>query len=104
MDNSATKLTKEDITREAAKLYLADKAYLVLLGREQPAKLRQVSKAVNLPEATPKLIRSVMLESDRFEMTDRRWAPSIRWSDTRRPFERVLADVLVSAGVPVSLD
>ncbi len=102
--NSATKLTKKDIMREAAKLYLADKAYLVLLGRSQPAKLRQVSKGVGIAEASPKLVRSVMVESNRFEVIDRRWAPAIRFSDTRRPFERILADLLISAGIPVSID
>ena len=45
MSNLATKLTKEDIARETAKLYLADKIYLALLGKAQPAKLRQVAKA-----------------------------------------------------------
>lgn len=104
MSNTATKLAKEDIARETAKLYLADKAYLVLLGKGQPAKLRQVSKAVEIDGVTPRLVRSAMAESDRFDIVDRRWAPSIRYGDTHRPFERVLADLLVSAGVPVSLD
>jgi hypothetical protein len=104
MSNSATKLTKEDIARETAKLCLADKAYLALLGKGQPAKLRQVAKSVEIEGVTPRLVRSVMAESDRFDIIDRRWAPSIRYGDTRRPFERVLADLLVSAGVPVSLE
>lgn len=104
MTNSAIKLTKEDIARANAKLYLADKAYLKLLGRDQPAKLRQVAKSIDVQGVSPRLIRSVMLESDRFETIDRRWAPSIRCSDIRRPFERVLADLLVSAGIPVSVE
>lgn len=102
MSNSATKLTNEDIARGTAKLYLADKAYLALLGKSQPAKLRQVAKAVEIEGVTPRLVRSVMADSDRFDLIDRRWAPSIRYGDTRRPFERVMADLLVSAGVPIS--
>lgn len=104
MSNSAITLTKEDIARQAAKLYLADKVYLSLLGKSQPAKLRQVAKAVEIEGITPRLVRSVMAESDRFDTIDRRWAPSIRYGDIRRPFERVLADLLISAGVPVPLD
>ncbi len=104
MSNSATKLTKEDIAREAAKLYLADRIYLSLLGKGQPAKLRQVAKSIEIEGVTPRLVRSVMVESDRFETMDRRWAPSIRYEDTKRPFERVLKDLLVSAGIPVPLD
>jgi len=104
MSNTATKLTKEDIARETAKLYLADKIYLALLGKAQPVKLRQVAKAISIKGATPRLVRSVMAESDRIDIVDRRWAPSIRYGDTRRPFERVLADLLICAGVPVPLD
>lgn len=104
MSNSATKLTKDDIARQAAKLYLADKVYLGLLGKPQPAKLRQVAKLVDVEDVTSRLVRSVMADSDRFESVDRRWAPSIRYGDTRKPFERVLADLMVAAGVPVPLE
>lgn len=103
MSNSATKLTKEDIARQAAMLYLADKIYLSLLGKGQTSKLRQVAKAIEIEGVTPRLVRAAMVESDRFDTIDRRWAPSIRYGDTKRPFERVLADLLVSAGVPVQM-
>lgn len=104
MSNSATKLTKEDTARQAAKLFLADKIYLSLLGKGQPAKLRQVAKAIEVEGVTSRLVRSVMADSDRFEAIDRRWAPSIRYGDTKRPFERVLADLMVAAGVPAPLE
>ena len=103
-NESATKLTKQDIAREAAKLYLADKIYLALMGKGQPAKLRQISKSIEVDGVTPRLVKSVMTESSRFDMIDRRWAPSIRYGDTKRPFERVLIDLLVSAGIPVQVD
>jgi len=101
---TATKLTKEDIARQAAKLYLADRIYLTLLGKGQPAKLRQVAKSIDVPGVTPRLARSVMAESDRFETVDRRWAPAMRYGDTKRPFEQVLKDLLISAGIPVQVD
>ena len=104
MNDSATRLTEEDIARDTAKLYLADRAYLALLGKSQPAKLRQVVKAVGIDGVTTRLMRSVMSESERFETVDRRWAPAVRYGDTRKPFERVLMDVLRSAGVPVTLE
>ena len=104
MSKTATKLTKEDVAREAAKLYLADRIYLSLLGKGQPAKLRQVTKGLDIKGVTPRLARSVMVESHRFETVDRRWAPSIRYGDTKRPFERVLMDLLTSAGIPVHVE
>lgn len=103
-NNSATKLTKEDIARETAKLYLADKIYLALLGKSQPAKLKQLAKSVDVKGVTPRLVRSVMAENDRFEMVNGRWAPSIRYGDTRRPFERVLMDLLTSIGIPAHVE
>lgn len=104
MSDSATKLNKEDIVREGAKLYLADKAYQYLVGKEQTAKLRQVAKAVSVEGVTPRLMRGVMSESSRFETIDRRWAPSVRYGDTHKPFERVVMDVIRSVGVPVQVD
>lgn len=104
MADSATKLKKEDMVREAAKRYLADRAYLAVLGKPQTAKLRHVLKAVDVDGVTTRLLRSVMAESSRFESVDRRWAPSVRYGDSRRPVERVLADILASAGVPLGVD
>ena len=103
-NESATKLTKEDIARGAAKLYLADKIYLALMGKGQAAKLRQISKSIEVAGVTPRLVRGMMAENDRFDMIDRRWAPSIRYGDIKRPFERVLIDLLIAAGIPVGVD
>ncbi|MHB9037711.1 MAG: hypothetical protein ACYC64_13700 [Armatimonadota bacterium] len=104
MNESATMLTKADIARESAKRYLADKAFLSLLGKPQAAKLRQVMKGVEVEGVNMRLMRDVMAESGRFETVDRRWAPAARYGDTHRPFERVLAEIVQSAGVPVSLE
>lgn len=104
MSKSATKLANEETLRGAAKLYLADRIYLSLLGKGQPAKLRQIAKSVDIKGVTPRLVRSVMAESDRFQSVDRRWAPSIRYEDTKRPFEQVLKDLLIRAGIPVPID
>ena len=104
MSDSATKLTKKDIAREAAKRYLADKAYLYILGKSQPAKLRQIVKGVEMENVTPRLMRSVMTESSKFDMIDRRWTTSVRCGDLRRPFERVLVEIIQSTGIPVGMD
>ncbi|MCE5313490.1 MAG: hypothetical protein ABFD49_01795 [Armatimonadota bacterium] len=97
-------LTKADIARESARRYLADKAFLSLLGKSQAAKLRQAMKGVDVEGINMRLMRDVMSESDRFETVDRRWAPSARYGDIHRPFERVLAELVQHAGVPVLLE
>lgn len=104
MNDSATKLTKEDMAKLNAKRYLADKVYLALLGRSQPAKLRQIMKALDVEGVNLRLVRDVMAESDRFESIDRRWVPSIRFGNEHRPFERVLTDIISSAGTPLRVD
>lgn len=104
MNESATTLNKADIARENARRFLADKAYLSLLGKSQAGKLRQVMKGVEVEGVTMRLMRDVMAESSRFETVDRRWAAASRYGDVHRPFERVLAEVVQSAGVPVSLE
>ena len=100
MATAAAKLTKKDIARLTARRYLADKAHSYLLGASQPAKLRQIVKAVEMPEVTLRLMRDVLVESDRFENTDRRWVPAVRFSDKGYTLERVLKDVLGSSGLP----
>ena len=104
MSDSATKLTKKDIAHVAAKRYLADKAYQYILGKSQPVKLRQIVKGIEMENVTPRLMRSVMAESSKFDIIDRRWTTSVRVGDLRRPFERVLIEIVQSAGIPVALD
>jgi len=104
LSKTAATLTKEDTARETSRRYLADRAYLHLLGVAQPAKLRQVMKSVGVEGVTIRLMRDVMAESDRFETVDRRWAPSVRYGDTKRPFERIVVEILVSAGGPLPVE
>ncbi|MCE5199987.1 MAG: hypothetical protein ABFD54_18260 [Armatimonadota bacterium] len=104
MNESATKLTNEDIARTTARRYLADKAYLAILGKSQSAKLRQVMKGVDVDGVNIRLMRNVMDESDKFETVDRRWAASVRYGDIHKPFERILQDILQAAGKPLSID
>ncbi|MDH7601809.1 MAG: hypothetical protein QHI38_06650 [Armatimonadota bacterium] len=104
MARASTTQLDQDTIRQAAKRYLADRAYLHLLGIDQPAKLRQILKGVGVEKATPRLLKHVMSESDRFATVDRRWAPAVRYGDTRRPFERILDEIMSAAGIPLSID
>lgn len=103
MSDSAVELTKKDIARQTAMRYLADKAYLYVLGRKQTSKLRQVIKAVDVEGVNNRLIRHVMVEDSRFESVDRRWAPAVRFGDSRRPVESTLSNILIAAGVPLDV-
>lgn len=103
MNESATTLNKADIARENARRFLADKAYVSLLGKSQAGKLRQVMKGIEIEGVTMRLMRDVMAQSSRFETVDRRWSVASRYGDIHRPFERVLIEILKSAGVPVAL-
>lgn len=103
MSASATKLKKDDSTLESATLYLADRAYMCVLGKGQPVKLRQVMKGVGIDGVTMRLIRHVMNEDSRFECVDRRWIPSARLGDKRQPVERSIHDLIASAGAPVAV-
>ena len=67
-------------------------------------KIRQVLKAVDVEGVTLRLLRDVMASDSRFETVDRRWAASVRFGDNRRPFERVLQDIIISAGVPLGIE
>jgi hypothetical protein len=99
---SATKLSKNDTLIAEAKLYLADKAFVALLG-SPPDKLRSVMKRLDLAGSGMRLLRQVMSESDRFECIDRRWTVSPRFGEAGRPFEKVLAHILELAGRPLNL-
>lgn len=100
MSATAEKAAKKDIARAAARRYLADKVYAFLLGTSQPAKLRQILKGLDVPGTTMRLIKSVLTESGRFDTTDRRWVPAVRFSDRGYTLDRVLTKVLEDAGVP----
>lgn len=104
MSDSTTELSKAFALREAARRYLADQIYLSVLGKSQSVKLRQVLKSIDIEGITLRLVRDVMSENGRFETVDRRWAASVRFGDTRRPFERVVQDIMVSAGRTLGIE
>lgn len=104
MSGSVTKLSKEDTALATARRYLADRAYLYVLGKPQPTKLRQIMKGIDVDGVTMRLLRDVMNECGRFETVDRRWAASVRYSDAHRPLERIMAEVIQHAGVPIPVD
>ena len=104
MASTATGLSKKEAMRETARRYLADQIYVSILGKSQSMKIRQVLKSVDVGGVTFRLVRDVVAQSSRFETVDRRWAASVRFGDNRRPFERVVQDILISAGVPLGID
>lgn len=101
MNASVAELKKDDPALKSAVLYLADRAYMCLLGRTQPAKLRQVVKNCGVEGVDLRLLRYVMGEDSRFECVDRRWIPSVRLGNERRPVDRVVRDIISAAGNPV---
>ena len=104
MTSTATGLSKKEALRETARRYLADRIYESILGSSQSMKIRQVMKAVDIDGVTLRLLRDVMASDSRFETVDHRWAASVRFGDNRRPFERVLGDIITSAGVPLGIE
>jgi hypothetical protein len=99
--SNATKLTVEDSLRVAARIYLADLAYGVLLGQEEPAKTGEVLRDIGVEDFTLRLIRQILGADPRFEQIDRRWTLSSRLQDKQRTFERVIETILRSYGKPM---
>lgn len=101
--SNAAKLTVEDSLRTAARIYLADLAYSVLLGQEEPAKTGEVLRDIGIEDFTLRLIRQTLSADPRFEQIDRRWTLSSRMQDKRRTFERVIETTIRSYGRPMSV-
>jgi len=99
--SNAAKLTVEDSLRSAARIYLADLAYSVLLGQEEPAKTGEVLRDIGIEDFTLRLIRQTLASDPRFEQIDRRWTLSSRLQDKRRTFERVIETIIRSYGKPM---
>lgn len=98
MATSATKLKIEDTIREAARTFLEDRAYDVLVGREEPAKTGELLKEIALEDVTLRMIRIILASSPRFDAVDRRWALAGRTQDIKRPFERVVETLISDYG------
>lgn len=104
MSKAAAELTKDENARAAATRYLADRIYAYVVGLDQPAKLRQLTKNADVGDVSTRLLRHVMAESDRFESVDRRWAPSTRFLDAHTPLEHAISEILTSAGTPLTTE
>ncbi|MFQ3549485.1 MAG: hypothetical protein SNJ70_07005 [Armatimonadota bacterium] len=98
MSDSTTKIKKTDIVKEATQRYIADNLYQMLLGEPQAMKLRQISKEFEIENVTPKLLKHIMVTSEKFASVDRRWAVKERFGDKNRPFERILNDLIINLG------
>lgn len=98
MATSATKLKIEDTIREAARTFLEDRSYDVLIGREEPAKTGELLKEIALEDVTLRMIRIILASSPRFDAVDRRWALAGRTQDIKRPFERVVETLISDYG------
>lgn len=103
MSTSATKLTIEEPVRVAARVYLADRAYDVLVGREEPAKTGEILRDIPVKDMTLRIIRNTLASSARFEAIDRRWTLAARIQDKGRPFERIVQKVVSDYGRPMPL-
>lgn len=101
MNTSATKLTIEDPIRTAARVYLEDLAYDILVGREEPAKTGEMLREIGIEDLTLRTVRHILSASPRFEPADRRWSIAARIQDAQRPFERVLESLIRAYGKPI---
>jgi hypothetical protein len=102
--NAASKLKIEDPMRMAARVYLEDRAYDVLVGREEPAKTGELLREIGMDDVTLRTIRHTLATSRRFESMDRRWTLASRIQDAQRPFERIVEQVIGSYGRPMLLE
>lgn len=101
MSKSASKLTIENPTRQAARVYLADKAYEVLAGREDAAKTGEILREIGIEDITLRMIRQTLSSSDRFEPMDRKWTVASRIQDQQKTFERIVESVISGYGRPM---
>ncbi|MBI2842631.1 MAG: hypothetical protein HYX78_04460 [Armatimonadetes bacterium] len=101
MGTSAVKIDIEDTMRTAARVYLEDRIYDTLVGREEPAKTGEILRDMGMEDLTLRVVRHILITSARFESTERRWTLATRFEDTQRPFERVVENIIESHGRPM---
>jgi hypothetical protein len=101
---SATKLTIEAPAREAARVYLADKAYDSMVGHEEAAKTGEVLREIGLEDITLRMIRQTLASNARFEAIERKWTLSTRFQDKQQTFERILESVISGCGRPMPFE
>lgn len=103
MSRASAKLQIEDPVRSNALVYLSDRAYEVLVGREEPAKTGEILREIGMEDMTLRIIRHALASSHRFEPLDRRWALRTRYEDKQQTFERIVEDTLSVSGRTMSL-
>lgn len=103
MNALATKLTIEDPKRMAARVYLADQIYEVLLGRDESVKTGEILRVLGTEDVTLRMVRHTLGSSVRFEPMDRKWTLAARFQDKQQPFERVVEGVVGNYGRSISL-
>ncbi|HOK53503.1 MAG TPA: hypothetical protein PLU88_04195 [Armatimonadota bacterium] len=103
MSTSTDELTIQDPIQRAARVYLEDRAYEVLLGRPEPAKTGEMLRELGLEDVTLRTVRYVLGSSPRFEAMERRWTLASRIQDTKKPFERVVETLISAYGKPIKL-
>ncbi len=103
--SKAAKLEIADPVRAAALVYLSDRAYDALVGREEPAKTGEILREVGMEDMTLRMIRHALVSSSRFVPIDRRWSLGSRYEDKQQTFERIVEDVLAGCGrtMPLAL-
>ncbi|MDX1932493.1 MAG: hypothetical protein SFU56_07795 [Capsulimonadales bacterium] len=86
-----------------AEEYLNDLVYNALLERGEAAKVSEITLEIDNPRITVAVVRRVLNDSARFLLVGRLWDIAARFLDRSRPTERNLAEVLHSAGRPLSV-
>ena len=93
---------EEPIVEQGAMRYLEDQAYAALLGYKQPVRSAEIMGAIGKEEYSAKLVRHVLSASPRFTQIDRRWDLEVRYEDKVKPMERLLREILVHFGAPMT--
>ena len=94
-----------DAHADLAMLYLGDLLQHAILAAGAPLKVSEAARACSHPEIDLRLARVVLVTlSNRFTSTDRKWMVTTRLLDPQRPVERMIDDLLVRSGRPVSAE
>jgi hypothetical protein len=95
-------LTETERDNLLADAYLVDRVYDALLERGGASKVSELTQEIENPNIPFALVRRALDSSARFTMVDRQWNLAARYSDTGKPIDRALTDVLRTAGKPLS--
>lgn len=104
MARTSAKQAQAAAAKEAAELWLADRAYDYLLTTTEPVKTGEILRGIALEGISLRLVRHALAGNPRFQQFERKWTLSERFQDTTRPVETVINAILQSSGRPVSVD